>query len=389
MRKRFLWGAFAAVALLLGSGGAMGALRLGPLPPGWQERVAPAPGVASYYVLQVGKAIWAEAYFSEEKLAVPMDVKGYFQAFQANGLMAGGFKDYAPGETADVTVGGRPAVRHDFTFTGQGEGAVELKARVFVFMDGPTARAILFDGLRKDFPMLEAQFANFMGAVSLGSEGSGGSSSGSMTTLGSEGPGGSSSGGMTSLGLGVGSSVTPGPSVVSLTPPPPVAGAGEPLSGDDLPSFSSDKAEGELPDLTEPPDPGLFVDASKKIRVRLPDASVPQELAPSKGVYSGPDLSVISVLVLATEQEASAEATRRGAGQTFFGVNTMKNAVGKTCRAGLYASSGAPGPSEQRKATVIATYPGTPLLVEVALPAERYDGAKGWIKALLTGVELP
>ena len=67
----------------------------------------------------------------------------------------------------------------------------------------------------------------------------------------------------------------------------------------------------------------------------------------------------------------------------------MKNAVGKTCRAGLYASSGAPGPSEQRKATVIATYPGTPLLVEVALPAERYDGAKGWIKALLTGVELP
>ncbi len=364
MRKRFLWGAFAAVALLLGSGAATAALRLGPLPPGWQERAAPAPGVASYYVLQVGKSVWAEAFFFTEELAAPMDGRSYFQAFQANRLMTGSFRNYAAGEVGDATVGGRPAVRHDFTFTGQGEGAAELKARLFLFMDGKTARAILFDGLRKDFPALEAQFANFLQAVFP--EGTGTSKP--------------------PLFPGQGATGSPGPSVVPLTPPPPVTGVGAISSGDDLPALSPDLSEGELPDLTEPPDPGLFVDASKKIRVRLPDASVPQEVTSSKGVYSGPDMSVISVLVLAGEQEASAEATRRGAGQTFFGVNTLKNAVGKICRAGLYA---APEASGQRKATMIATYPGTPLLVEVVLPAERYDGAKGWIKTLLAGVELP
>ena len=366
MRKRSLWGAFAAVALLWSSGTAMGALRLGPLPPGWQERAAPAAGVASYYVLQVGKSVWAEAFFFTEELASPMDLRSYFQAFQAHSLAAGAFKNYAAGETVDAAVGGHPAVRHDFTFTGQGEGGAELKARLFLFMDGKTARAILFDGLRKDFPALEAQFANFMQAVSLEGAGTGTSKPPLFPAQGATG--------------------SPGPSVVPLTPPPPVTGVGAISSGDDLPALSPDLSEGELPDLTEPPDPGLFVDASKKIRVRLPDASVPQEVTSSKGVYSGPDMSVISVLVLAGEQEASAEATRRGAGQTFFGVNTLKNAVGKICRAGLYA---APEASGQRKATMIATYPGTPLLVEVVLPAERYDGAKGWIKTLLAGVELP
>ena len=362
--KEVLVGGLCRRGAALGSGAATAALRLGPLPPGWQERAAPAPGVASYYVLQVEKSVWAEAFFFTEELAAPMDVRSYFQAFQANSLMTGSFKNYAAGEVGDATVGGRPAVRHDFTFTGQGEGAAELKARLFLFMDGKTARAILFDGLRKDFPALEAQFANFMQAVSP--EGTGTSKPPLFPAQGATG--------------------SPGPSVVPLTPPPPVTGVGAISSGDDLPALSPDLSEGELPDLTEPPDPGLFVDASKKIRVRLPDASVPQEVTSSKGVYSGPDMSVISVLVLAGEQEASAEATRRGAGQTFFGVNTLKNAVGKTCRAGLYA---APDASGQRKATMIATYPGTPLLVEVALPADRYDGAKGWIKTLLAGVELP
>ena len=370
MRKRSLWGAFAAVALLWSSSTAA-ALRLGPLPPGWQERAAPAAGVASYYVLQVGKSVWAEAFFFTEELASPMDVQSYFQAFQAHSLAAGSFRNYAAGETVDAAVGGHPAVRHDFTFTGQGEGAAELKARVYVFMDGKTARAVLFDGLKKEFPALEAQFTNFMGAVSLGDGTVGGSSSGGMAPLlGVQGPSGA-----------------PVPSVVPLTPPPPVAGTGAFQSGDELPPLSPDLApEGELPDLTEPPDPGLFVDASKKIRVRLPDASVPQEVTPSRGVYSGPDLSVITVLVLPSEQEATAEAARRGAGQKFFGVNTLQTSGGKSCRAGLYAGANASG---VREATVLATYPRTGLLVEIILAADRYDGAKGWIKTLLTGAELP
>ncbi len=366
MSKRLVWGAFAAVALLLGSGAATAALRLGPLPPGWQERAAPAPGVASYYVLQVGKSVWAEAFFFTEELAAPMDVRSYFQAYQANSLMTGSFKNYAAGVVGDATVGGRPAVRHDFTFTGQGEGAAELKARLFLFMDGKTARAILFDGLRKDFPALEAQFANFMQAVSLEGAGTGTSKPPLFPAQGATG--------------------SPGPSVVPLTPPPPVTGVGAISSGDDLPSLSPDLSEGELPDLTEPPDPGLFVDASKKIRVRLPDASVPQEVTPSRGVYSGPDLSVITVLVLPSEQEATAEAARRGAGQKFFGVNTLQTSGGKSCRAGLYAGANASG---VREATVLATYPRTGLLVEIILAADRYDGAKGWIKTLLAGVELP
>ena len=154
--KRFAWKLSRALlcVVLLCSGACAASARLvpGPLSEEWVEQEAKPPLSSFYYLVKDGK-IAAELRTVEEHIRIRLTPIAYLRLVQKNSLESA-FENYRPGATTGAVVAGKPAVRHDFTFSVKNGN--RLQGRVFCFLDGNTGLAVLFVALQEAFEVLEA-----------------------------------------------------------------------------------------------------------------------------------------------------------------------------------------------------------------------------------------
>ena len=158
--KRFAWKLSRALlcVVLLCSGACAASARLvpGPLSEEWVEQEA-------YYLVKDGK-IAAELRTVEEHIRIRLTPIAYLRLVQKNSLESA-FENYRPGATTGAVVAGKPAVRHDFTFSVKNGNS--LQGRVYCFLDGNTGLAVLFVALQEAFEVLEADLRAYLDGLRL------------------------------------------------------------------------------------------------------------------------------------------------------------------------------------------------------------------------------
>ena len=165
--KRFAWKLSRALlcAALLLSGACAASARLvpGPLSEEWVEQEAKPPLSSFYYLVKDGK-VAGELRTVEEHIRIRLTPIAYLRLVQKNSLESA-FENYRPGDTGGAVVAGKPAVRHDFTFSVKNGNS--LRGRVFCFLDGNTGFSVLFVALRQSFEALEDDFRAYLNGLRL------------------------------------------------------------------------------------------------------------------------------------------------------------------------------------------------------------------------------
>jgi hypothetical protein len=127
------------------------------------EQEAKPPLSSFYYLVKDGK-IAAELRTVEEHIRIRLTPIAYLRLVQKNSLESA-FENYRPGATTGAVVAGKPAVRHDFTFSVKNGNS--LQGRVYCFLDGNTGLAVLFVALQEAFEVLEADLRAYLDGLRL------------------------------------------------------------------------------------------------------------------------------------------------------------------------------------------------------------------------------
>ena len=382
-------GVLCAVLLGVASLPAHAGLNLGNLSDEWVEQQAEAPIKYFYYLMKEG-SVAAEFRAVEEKVAIKINPQGYLKLVQQNSLKTA-FANYAPGDTAEATVAGQKAARHDFTFTI--DSGAKLKGRVYCFLKGQEGYTALFVGLEDFFDRLEPDFEAVVSGMTLGDAvvpsgvfaASPTPVPAKPTTAPLPNP---------SLGLPVAPTKAPAPTEAPKPEPtvaPTPAPTSAPAASGDLPDLKPEASGDAKPDkaLVLPEDKSTFwspetrqyEDPMARSVVTLPETiELKEEILPDEVIFKGPDASEIRLLFPVTEKDLANRLEEQTKEWKDHGSSPISGALAGSIT--LYSKT-----ETVRMVRLLAHYKDIQTLIAVTLAAADYDKAKPWIQRLFADVK--
>jgi len=310
--------------------------------PEWTANPPLDPSISQYYLLIQQGVNMAEMMVFEEDFDAPVTLQSYAQIIlsQAPQLFAG----YNVGQNWETTINGVPMKVHEFFFLAPGT-YTRLIGRAYIFMGGPQrGYVVLFDTADQSYPYMAPKFDAVMRTLNLRPE------------------------------IPVSSPGQPGYPQMQPQPQQLQQPQSQPLPG-----------TGGLPAFGGSPDPGIYEDLSKGLRVTLPSGAVLTETFPQGRRYTLADGADLVLLNLASPQEVESLVAQLVQGKAFQGESLIQ-ARGTSGQVALYASSHPQ--TSVPYATLAARYPQASLLMILTLPRDNYQRAAGWMLPFLESVSL-
>jgi len=323
------------------------------LPPGWKAANPYDSAQAAYFVYAAQQGNVGELIIMIEELPFSASIEQYAAASEENGFKQ--LPGYIPGTQLPATIFGLPAIKKNFTFSPQ--TGLTLQAEAYMFLSGNFAYTILLDILPDYFAQTEPGFAQAVASFKVQG--------------------------------GVPVSVQPAPQPTPITEPVPII----PTPIQPTPVPSTPVTPTPTPAIpTTPVQPPLsagmniYTDPQGRFSIPIPAGSSTTAQTTEMGVVlNTPDGVGIVAMYTLGEQYVQGMVAQIKPNHQFHGQSQLQ-AGNRQALVELYS---AVNPQNNiNYATVVVTYPGTPFMIIVTVPADKYNQAQSWILEMIKGTSI-
>jgi len=352
------------------------------LPAGWKAATPYDSSQAAYFTYSVQQGIVGELIVMIEELPFSANVDQYAAAAEENGFKQ--LPGYKPGTQLPASVFGLPATKKNFTFSPQ--AGITLQGEAYMFISGNSAYTLLLDVLPDYFAQLQPGFAQVVASFKIQA--------------------------------GAFEAVQPGtqPSTVSPTTPPasviptpvqPTPAPCPPEAPTTIPPGTSDVGGAPPAPSTPitPVQPGVptpvpttpaipvqpptttgmnvYTEPQGRFSIPIPAGSTTTQTTEIGVVLNTPDGAGIVAMYTQGEQYVQGMVNQIKPNHQFHGKSQLQ-AGNRQALVELYSKI---NPQENvNYATVVVTYPGTPFMIIITVPADKYNQAQPWILEMIKGV---
>ena len=330
------------------------------LPAGWKAGTPYDPSQAAYFTYSAPQGIIGELIVVLEELPFNATIDQYTAAAEENGFSQ--LPGYKASTQLPSTVNGLPAIKKNFTFNSQANDL--LQGEAYMFISGKTAYTLLLDVLPNNFSQLEPGFAQMM--VNFSVQG------GAPVTV----------------------QPVPVPQPTPTIPQPtPVAPATPSTSIVPTPTQPTTPIV-TTPVPTTPATPvqpavatgmTVYVDPQGRFSIPIPAGSTTVQTTEMGIVLNTPGGAGIVVMYTLGEQYVQGMVAQIEPNHTFHGQSQLQ-AGNRPALIKLYSMI---NPQDNvNYATLVATYPNTPFMIIVTVPADKYEPSQSWIVEMIKGASI-
>jgi len=338
------------------------------LPTGWKAATPYDSGQAAYFNYSVQQGIVGELIVMIEELPFSASIDQYVAASEENGFKK--LPGYTPGTQLPATVFGLPAIKKNFIFSPQ--TGMTLQAEAYIFISGNYAYTILLDVLPDYFAQIEPAFAQAVTSFKVQ---------------------GSAPVAVQPIPQPVVPSI-PTPTLPTPIPAPPVYPTPTPV----IPTMPVPTpvtpitptpitpAVPTVP-VTPPVTAGMniYTDPQGRFSIPIPVGSTTAQTTEIGVVLNTPDGAGIMVMYTMGEQYVQGMVVQIKPNHQFHGQSQLQ-AGNRQALVELYSKV---NPQDNvNYATVVVTYPGTPFIIIVTVPADKYNQAQTWILEMIKGTSV-
>ena len=336
------------------------------LPTGWKAATPYDSAQAAYFSYSVQQGTVGELIVMIEELPFSANIDQYAAASEENGFKQ--LPGYTPGTQLPATVFGSPAIKKNFIFSPQ--TGMTLQAEAYMFISGSYAYTILLDVLPDYFAQIEPGFAQ---AVT------------SFKVQGGAAP--------------VAVQPIPQPVVPSIpTPTPPTPIPAPPVCPTPTPVTPTIPVPTPVTPITPAPvtpavptipvtptvtaGMNIYTDPQGRFSIPIPAGSTTAQTTEIGVVLNTPDGAGIMAMYTTGEQYVQGMVAQIKPNHQFHGQSQLQ-AGNRQALVELYSKV---NPQDNvNYATVVVTYPGTPFMIIITVPADKYNQAQTWILEMIKG----
>ena len=336
------------------------------LPTGWKAATPYDSAQAAYFSYSVQQGTVGELIVMIEELPFSANIDQYAAASEENGFKQ--LPGYTPGTQLPATVFGSPAIKKNFIFSPQ--TGMTLQAEAYMFISGSYAYTILLDVLPDYFAQIEPGFAQ---AVT------------SFKVQGGAAP--------------VAVQPIPQPVVPSIpTPTPPTPIPAPPVCPTPTPVTPTIPVPTPVTPVTPTPvapavptvpvtptvtaGMNIYTDPQGRFSIPIPAGSTTAQTTEIGVVLNTPDGAGIMAMYTTGEQYVQGMVAQIKPNHQFHGQSQLQ-AGNRQALVELYSKV---NPQDNvNYATVVVTYPGTPFMIIITVPADKYNQAQTWILEMIKG----
>ena len=321
------------------------------LPTGWKAATPYDSAQAAYFSYSVQQGNVGELIIMIEELPFSANIDQYAAASEENGFKQ--LPGYTPGTQLPTTIFGLPAIKKNFAFSPQ--TGLTLQAEAYMFISGNSAYTILLDVLPDYFAQLELGFAQAVTSFKV--------QSGAPIAV---------------------QPTTPQPVVPSIpTPTPPTPIPATPVSPIPTPVTP---AVPTVP-VTPPVTTGMtvYADPQGRFSIPIPTGSTTAQATEIGVVLNTPDGAGIVAMYTQGEQYVQGMVAQIKPNHQFHGQSQLQ-AGNRQALIELYSKVNSQ--DNVNYASVVVTYPGTPFIIIVTVPADKYNQAQSWILEMIKGTSI-
>ncbi|MBU4510254.1 hypothetical protein KJ830_04300 [bacterium] len=319
------------------------------LPAGWRTDVPYDSAQAAYFVYAVQQGDVGELIIMIEELPFIASIDQYAAAAEENGFKQ--LPGYKPGTQLPTTVFGLQAIKKNFIFNPQ--TGLTLQAEAYMFISGNYAYTILLDILPDYFAQVQPGFAQAMASFKV--------QSGAPVAV---------------------QPTTPQPVVPSIptptqtTPVPPV----QPVVPTPTPTIPTTPVQ---PPVTA--EMNIYTDPQGRFSIPIPTGSTTAQTTEMGVILNTPDGAGIVMMYTLGEQYVQGMVAQIKPNHQFHGQSQLQ-AGNRQALVELYSKV---NPQDNiNYATVVVTYPGTPFMIIITVPADKYSQAQPWILEMIKGTSI-
>jgi len=324
------------------------------LPASWKAAVPYDSAQAAYFVYAVQQGNVGELIIMIEELPFSASIDQYAAAAEENGFKQ--LPGYIPGTQLPATVFGLPAIKKNFTFSPQ--TGLTLQGEAYIFISGNFAYTILLDILPDYFAQIEPGFSQAVASFKV----QGGVPVAAQPT-------------------------TPQPVVPSIpTPTQPTHVPSTPVTSVQ-PAVSTPTPT--IPTMpVQPPvisGMNIYTDPQGRFNIPIPTGTTTAQTTEIGVILNTPDGAGIVAMYTQGEQYVQGMIAQIKPNHQFHGQSQLQ-AGNRQALVELYS---AVNPQDNiNYATVVVTYPGTPFMIIVTVPADKYNQAQPWIEEMIQGISI-
>lgn len=354
------------------------------LPAGWKAATRYDSSQAVYFTYSIQQGTVGELMVIIEELPFNANIDQYAAAAEENGFKQ--LPGYKAGTQLPASVFGLPAIKKNFTFSPQ--PGLTFQAEAYMLVSGNFAYTILLDILTDYFAQVEPGFAQAVASFKIQT--------------------------------GAFGAVQPGtqPSIISPTTPPvsaiptPVQPTPAPYSPEaptTLPPSTSDIGGAPSTPSTPitPAQPGvatpvpstptipaqppttagmnIYTDPQGRFSIPIPAGSTTAQTTEIGVVLNTPDGAGIVAMYTLGELYVQNMVAQIKPNHQFHGQSQLQ-AGNRQALVELYSKV---NPQDNvNYATVVVTYPGTPFMIIITVPADKYNQAQTWITEVIKGTSI-
>jgi len=310
------------------------------LPTGWKTATPYDSAQAAYFTYSVQQGTVGELIVMIEEVPFSTSIDQYAAAAEENGFKQ--LPGYKSGTQLPTTVFGFPAIKKNFAFSPQ--TGLTLQAEAYMFISGNYAYTILLDALPDYFAQIEPGFAQAVASFKV------------------------------QAGAPVAVQPAPQPSIVApITPVQPAVPTPTPT----IPTIP-----------VQPPvtaGMNIYTDPQGRFSIPIPAGSTTAQTTEIGVVLNTPDGGGIVVMYTLGEQYVQGMVAQIKPNHQFHGQSQLQ-AGNRQALVELYSKV---NPQDNvNYATVVVTYPGTPFMIIITVPADKYNQAQPWILEMIKGASI-
>jgi len=373
MKYKFIMGIVLIVFILsVGMACSQGSLYSDPqgrfsfnLPTGWKAATPYDSAQAAYFSYSVQQGTVGELIVMIEELPFSASIDQYAAASEENGFKQ--LPGYTPGTQLPATVFGSPAIKKNFNFSPQ--TGMTLQAEAYMFISGNYAYTILLDVLPDYFAQIEPGFAQAVTSFMV--------QSGAPVAV------------QPVLQPVVPSIPTPTPQTpipappICPTPTPVTPTIPVPTPVTPVTPTPVTPAVPTVP-VTPPVTEGMntYTDPQGRFSISIPAGSTTAQTTEIGVVLNTPDGAGIMAMYTMGEQYVQGMVAQIKPNHQFHGQSQLQ-AGNRQALVELYSKV---NPQDNvNYATVVVTYLGTPFMIIITVPADKYNQAQTWILEMIKG----
>jgi len=341
------------------------------LPAGWKAAVPYDSAQAAYFVYAVQQGNVGELIIMIEELPFSANIDQYAAAAEENGFKQ--LPGYKPGTQLPASVFGLPAIKKNFTFSPQ-TGLI-LQAEAYIFVNGNFAYTILLDILPDYFAQIEPGFAQAVASFKV--------KTGAPVVVQPSPQPTSTTQPVPIMPTPAQPVPVPCPTVEPTTPPPSSSDIG-----------GAPPVQPVVPTPTIPTMPvqppvtagmNIYTDPQGRFNIPIPTGTTTAQTTEIGVVLNTPDGAGIVAMYTQGEQYVQGMIAQIKPNHQFHGQSQLQ-AGNRQALVELYS---AVNPQDNiNYATVVVTYPGTPFMIIVTVPADKYNQAQPWIEEMIQGISI-